>query len=497
MQRRSAPIVAQNNENQETTSMTRRPLALALILVPVASLFAGCTLEPPQTLPVPEEKRPQDARSFAPVESSLAFPALAGSTVETDRWYGVFEGSGYRIEVPKNWNGMLVMYTHGYAGTGPNLNVSNPAARRHFVENGYAWAASSYSKNYYDVRAGLEDTNALALAFTQIAAAKGRPLPAPSRIYIMGISMGGHIAAAAVEEETMKTAMHKVRYDGAVPMCGVLGDTELFDYFAAYQMAAMYLAGMPATSFPVTDFAANRQKIVDALWTTYPSATTPQGDKLKKIVMNLTGGPRPVFEEGFQVKPLQDAVWGGFGSDGTVNGILNKNVTDSTRFTYRLSTNAALSPEEAALNANILRVKAEPDANRLRSDGLRWIPKVQARFRVPVVTMHTLGDAYVPFGMEQIYRRRALASGSDKWLVQRAVRAPGHCDFSVAEQSAAFQAMADWEQRGVKPAGDDVLTPSVVANPNYGCAYTNNTAGKDDLPALAPTRAAMPACGGK
>src|SRR3712207_4165520 len=118
----------------------------------VSAVLAACTTLSEPKLPVPEETRAHDARSFAPNESALPFPALAGSSVETDRWHGVLNGSGYRIEVPKHWNGMLVMYTHGYAGTGPELKVSNPALRRHLIENGYAWAASSYGKNYYDVR---------------------------------------------------------------------------------------------------------------------------------------------------------------------------------------------------------------------------------------------------------------------------------------------------------------------------------------------------------
>ena len=158
-----------------------------------------------------EEPRPHDARAFVVNEAALPFAALAGTTVETDRWHGVLGNAGYRIEVPKHWNGMLVMYAHGYAGTGELLNVSNPSIRRHLIENGYAWAASSYSANYYDVRAGVEDTNALALAFNRIARDNGRPLPRPRKVYIVGHSMGGHITGAAIELETLLTARHKVR----------------------------------------------------------------------------------------------------------------------------------------------------------------------------------------------------------------------------------------------------------------------------------------------
>jgi len=44
----------------------------------------------------------------------------------------------------------------------------------------------------------------------------------------------------------------------------------------------------------------------------------------------------------------------------------------------------------------------------------------------------------------------------------------------------AFDDMVAWEQTGTPPAGDDVLTPSVVANSNYGCKFTDNTLGADD-----------------
>ena len=50
--------------------------------------------------------------------------------------------------------------------------------------------------------------------------------------------MGGHIAAAAVEAETLATAVNKFRYNAALPMCGVMADVELFNRFAGMQLAA-------------------------------------------------------------------------------------------------------------------------------------------------------------------------------------------------------------------------------------------------------------------
>ncbi|WP_337878500.1 alpha/beta hydrolase [Caldimonas sp.] len=438
--------------------------------------------------PEPEEVRPHDARTFPLDASSLAFDALPGTS--TRRFHGVLDGAGYRIEVPENWNGRLVMYAHGYRGTAVPLTVSNPPIRAHLIANGYAWAASSYSKNYYDVRAGVEDTNALALAFSRLTG-----LPEPTRRYIIGHSMGGHITGAAIEEETFRTARHKVRYHGAVPMCGVMGDTELFNYFSAYQTAAQYFAGVPL--YPTTGWADINALVRSRLFTTFSQTEitpTADGQKLKGVVMNLTGGSRPIFEQGFANAGLQQVVWGTFGGDGTINGILNASVLDTRDLVLQIDSDPALSDEETLLNQRLLRVTPVPEANRLRRDGLRWIPKVNGQFSVPVVSLHTLGDMYVPFSMQQIYKRRADANGSGQWLVQRAIRAPGHCDFTVAEQVAAFDDMVAWEQTGVRPQGDEVLDAATVADPAYGCRFTVNAGGPYDNPNTLTARGLMPAC---
>lgn len=460
------------------------PVAVAPAPPPVSA-------PPPAPAPAPEEKRVQDTRTlFAPSPADAAtttFAALvadpadtAGINAATSRWQGVLGGALYRVEVPANWNGKLVMYAHGYRGEGNQLTVDNPGIRRYLIQNGYAWAASSYSKNFYDVRAGIEDTNALALAFNTIAAANNRTLAAPSKIYITGVSMGGHITAAAIEDEAFATENNKVKYNGAAPMCGVLGDTELFDYFAGAQVTAQAEAGVP--KYPFINWTDISAQVVGTLFTagfpTAPVTSTPGvGVKYQSIVKNLTGGDRPIAAVGFAYGGTFPIVMGTFGGDGTINGILNKSVIDTNRFVYTIDGDAAGS---ATLNSTVLKVTAVPDANRLRTDGLRWIPKTNGEFKIPVVTLHTLGDFYVPFSMEQVYQKRVAAKGNGNWLVQRAVRGASHCDFTTQEMAETFDAMIKWERDGTKPAGDDVVTPAVVAAPTYGCTYTRNTINVND-----------------
>jgi hypothetical protein len=475
---------------------TGRLTALALA---TTALLTACGGSDDDVVP-PEETRAQDSRnSFAPSPTDAAATtfaaqaAAAGDVVDmstTSRWQGVLNGALYHVEVPLNWNGKLVMYAHGYAGTGNVLGVSNPTIRRYLIQNGYAWAASSYSKNYYDVRAGVEDTNALALAFTDIAAKNSRPLTTPTKYFITGHSMGGHITAAAIEDEAAATAVHKVKYNGAVPMCGVVGDTELFNEFAAMQVTAQALAGVPA--YPTDKWTDIQTLVTSTLFSTFnttPAFPTPSivatagaGAKYVSVVQNITGGPRPMFAQGLAYGQAFPSAYGTFVADpttpvGSVSGILNKNVLDTTGFTYTIDGDAASS---TALNASAQKITPAADANRLRTDGLRWIPKTNGEFKIPVVSIHTLGDLFVPFSMEQVYSKRVAAKGNSAYLVQRAIRGISHCDFTIAEQVTAFDDMVKWEAGGAKPGGDDVVTAATVAATTYGCTYTKNTPGPDD-----------------
>ncbi|MBI3366917.1 MAG: hypothetical protein HY021_00200 [Burkholderiales bacterium] len=433
------------------------------------------------------------ATTFAPMA------AAAGDTVDmstTLRFAGKLASydnnakspfAAYHVEVPANWNGELVMYTHGYAGEGATLAANDAAIRRYLIQNGYAWAASGYSKNSYDVRAGIEDTNKLALAFSSIT---GKT--APTRTYVIGISMGGHIAAALMEEETLATAQNKVRYAGAVPMCGVLGDTELFNGMAAQGLAALTLSGFNA-ALPAALNARQRYQMLlgadlnpqsvklpvhQALFTNFPNTGfTPKGTagaQYASVIQNLTGGTRPIFDIGLSYGGSYTAgAYANFGVDGTLTGLLTKYSLDTSKIVYSITGDAAAT---AALNTGAPRVTQDAGNNPLRRDGVRWVPLTNGKPYAPMVTLHTLGDLFVPFSMEQVYRNRVVAAGAVRAdrVVQRAIRGATHCDFTNAEMQTAFDDMVKWVKQGTKPTGDDVLTAATVAAPTYGCAYTKN-----------------------
>lgn len=462
-------------------TLTWRMLAI-LSLLPVGAACSGDDPDPigPEVTDPPGPPRPQDSRSFYVAEGQAAFPALAGA----ESFYGTYEGihgqASYRIEVPDTWNGVLVMYAHGYRGERPDLFVSSPPAglRAHLVAQGYAWAASSYSANYYDVRAGIEDTNALARDFMSLT---GRA--EPTKHYIVGLSMGGHVAAAAVEQETLEQAASLIEYAASMPMCGVVADNELSSYYYAFTIAARHIAGIPVTSFPVTDFTARLPEVKAALWNDYdsdPFDLTPAGEQFKYAFLWLSGGPRPTFEEDFP--RYLDLLFDRGAGDGTWVGILGGVSANTTDVVYQLDGDPDVSPEEAAFNDTVYRVDGDlAEHDPPRSDGVRALPIVEGRFGVPVLSVHTL-ETRVPFRLEQIYAERAAAHGNAGRLVQRVIRSGAHCDFTSLEWTESFDALVAWEVDGVVPDGDEVLDPSVVSDPDYGCAFTTET------------RFGMPAC---
>lgn len=131
------------------------------------------------------------------------------------------------------------------------------------------------------------------------------------------------------------------------------------------------------------------------------------------------------------------------------------------------------------------RVTADPQARR--TNGLANVAPTTGDIRIPMLTLHTLGDLFVPFHIEQEYARRVAAKGRSGNLVQRATRDCGHCTFTPTELVTTFVDLVKWVEGGIKPAGDDVLNPAAVAHPNFGCTYTDKVSPRqwNTVPALA------------
>jgi hypothetical protein len=388
---------------------------------------------------------------FAPVGGSATFT-------------GILDGAAYRLEKPAAWNGELVVYAHGYRGTGTTVFVDSPALRAHYLARGFAWAASSYQTNGYDVGQGVRDSYALLDLFTSRTGTR------PKDVYMTGASMGGHVTAVAIEH-------YPRAFVGAMPVCGVLGDAELFDYFLDANLTAAALTRTPVT-FPETPEAYAPQVLAELPALGIGTALTPLGRQWSGVVEQRSGGTRPGFDNAFaywnaapSIPPLTTVpfLFGLYpGLTGGTENIAKGNVT-SNRFTvYEQDANPWLTRDEWALNLRVLRV----DATDRPSRGLDGVPKVDGRPPVPTLSLHTIGDLFVPISMEQVYAERARAHGRGSLFVSRAIRALGHCEFTAEEMVQGFDDLVTWVRTGHRPAGDAILDRRTVAAADFGCRFS-------------------------
>src|SRR5262249_38859190 len=197
--------------------------------------------------------------------------------------FGKYDGGVYRIEIPDTWNGEFVLYAHGFvSNTGQNgsrLRVGNHPIRAHLVEQGFAWAASSYRCNGYWPGQGLLDTMAVTDLLTK--ANNGR---APRRTYLTGTSMGGHVTLFGMQE-------FPTTFAGGLAMCAA--GSELFDYFAAVSAAAEVITGVRLARETLPQDLAKINEIVGK-----PPAYTDKGRALASVEIQISGGPRPFAMEG-------------------------------------------------------------------------------------------------------------------------------------------------------------------------------------------------------
>jgi hypothetical protein len=148
------------------------------------------------------------------------FEALPGAKA----FFGQYEGGLYKIEIPDNWNGELVLYAHGFVSNagaqGAALRVGNSPIREHQIKQGYAWAASSYRCNGYVPGQGLLDTMALTDLFTKSNGGRApQRSTSPARRWA--------VCDAARHARVSDRIRRRPR--------DVPGRPELFDFFAAHR----------------------------------------------------------------------------------------------------------------------------------------------------------------------------------------------------------------------------------------------------------------------
>lgn len=369
-------------------------------------------------------------------EADATFTALPGARAS----FGHYAGGTYRIEVPAKWNGELVLWAHGYTANagaqGSRLRVGLPGVgegyplRSHLIAEGFAWAASSYRCNGYVPGQGLLDTIALTDLFT---AQNGKP---PARVYLTGLSMGGHITLLGMQE-------FPTSFAGALALCPA-GPGEM-DFLLSVAAASEFITGVKPSADTREQDVAKLTAILGK-----PPDYTSKGRQLASIQVQISGGPRPFALEGLASRFTDNA---STVSNSKATDLWNR-VASNRDVTYNVDEGLGLTA--ASINAGVRRKSADDNVRGDSGPYEEAIP-FDGRIERPVLTVHGSGDLYVPISLEQTLKRAIDAAGRSPLLVQRVVRSAGHCNFSAQEQIEAFDALTAWVRTGSRADGEEIL----------------------------------------
>lgn len=403
---------------------------------------------------------------------------------------GNIGGANFLIKVPSNWNGTLVLYSHGYVFPGNPLtpeDAGDPLTEAALLQSGYALAGSSYSQNGWALQQAFHDQIALLNYFD---ATCGQP----TRTIAWGHSLGGIITAGLVQ-------LNPNRFAGALPMCGVLAGG-IGTWNQALDSAFAFDVLLAGDTLPIVHLTNPSSAYNQAIGILNQAQDTPQGKARIALAAALadipgwftTGSPEPGSTD-YAAQEQNQYLWQSqvdflfaFFARAELEARAGGNPSWNTGVNYRDQLNDSASSREvralykqAGLNldkdldalAVAPRIGADPGAVKYLN---RYI-SFDGDLNIPVLTMHTTGDGLVVNQDEQAYATVVREEGDSSLLRQVFVHRAGHCAFTPAETVTAFQTLinrlntgkwADTTRPGLMNAEATALGPTLnVAPPAF------------------------------
>lgn len=318
---------------------------------------------------------------------------------------GSLNGVPYRIDIPKNWNGDLVMLMHGYEPRGVPRQDPWPRAEETpiFLSRGYAVAASAFASQGWAVGDALVDSEKLRQLFIQ---KNGKPHHA----YVVGFSLGGLETLAIMER-------HGREYSGALSLCGVNASSpEIVARAVVTPLVAFdtYFPGiLPDLADPSSPAMVDQDRIQEALKGN-PASAARLEDRLQETSATLPGALM------LDYMVLREIVRraGGMPVD-------------------TMNTSYVEFADDDTFHSKVHRYKGTPSAMAYLADNVTLNGKITA----PVVLQRNIFDPTVPARFDALYPTLAKEAGSGSRVTVLPPVGEGHCAFTDEELGKAFEVL--------------------------------------------------------
>lgn len=378
----------------------------------------------------------------------LAVPA-AGAAPTT--LTGELNGAPYRIVVPENWNGTLVVHAHGYRDRadhpGEVDDRSAPAAPSAALEpallaQGYALAGSAYKTNGWAVQDGIADTKLLVSYFRS---AVGKP----NRTLLWGFSMGS-IVTLSLAEQTAGL------FDGYIAACAVAGGTtRAWDGAVATSLAYDTTFGWNNAWGSVGNVRDDLDFESEVLPKLIPEVSNPLNFGKFEFIRLVTGTvPLSLPAPGYPGWILTNMFFGTEGRaelERRAGGPVGQNLTH----VYMLSPVDKAYLASFGVNADVLLAQMNAGRTIAADTSARnyvehWAD-YSGKIKKPLLTLHTRTDSLVPVQHESAYAATVAAAGRTGNLAQTVTNGNGHCNFTGPQLVTALTALDTWVATGTKP----------------------------------------------
>ena len=378
---------------------------------------------------------------------------------------GELSGAPYRIRVPSNWNGTLLIYAHGYRDRADHPGeVDNRAAdvapsdalEPVLLAQGYALAGSAYRNNGWAVQEGIDDLKNLSTFFNSTVSK-------PQYTILWGFSMGSVITLASMER-------YSSLYDGAMAGCSVgAGTTSSWDASGDLALAYDKLFGMPAS----WGTPGNVRDDLDFETEVQPKLTAevsnPANFPKFEFLRLVTGTPGrgivppapPNFYPGWVFTDMFFSTEARAELERRARGPVvrnidrNYNLTDTEK-AYLVSLGVPAATIEgwlASLNGS--RTIYPPFYSRFY---LSKNADYSGRIQAPILTLHTLYDPLVTVSQENAYLDTVTKAGRTEFLFQTYTNGNGHCNFTGEQLVASVTAINTWVRTKTKPTAANFPT---------------------------------------
>ena len=356
-------------------------------------------------------------------------------------WTGTLNGAPFRIRVPENWNGTLLVFAHGY-GRWPEPAVAPPPipVEERLLALGYAMAGSAFRNPGMSIKEGIQNTLALTGYF------RGH-VGSPDRVILWGFSMGGLITQASIEK-------YPGIYDAGIPMCATsAGMTKAGDWYLTPMLAYDAAFGWPEAWGSVGDVRDDLVFDDDVAPVFMPQLMNPANYGLFEFIRLVSDLPAASFYPpiGNVAGAMFFATEGRAEMEVRAGGPPFQNVGH----VYTLSEDEidylnGLGVDAEGLLAT-MNAQTEIEAWRPARHYMERYADLSGKIKRPVLSVHTTADGICPVFMESAYRETVAAAGQEDMLVQVYTDGVGHCAFTPQQILDVFAAMEYWLDTGTPP----------------------------------------------